>query len=56
MAHLFLALDFDADLEANRAGNAGFVGPLFQVVPDIHITGEGSDLIRLHVINYMVFK
>lgn len=40
---LFLALNFDADVQSNGTRNGRFVSPLFQVVPNVHFTGQSSN-------------
>ena len=42
--HLFLALDLDTDLESDGAGDGGAVRPLLEVVPHVHLPGQGPHL------------
>ena len=44
MPHLLLALDLDADLQPDGARHRGPVGPLLQVIPDVHLAREGPHL------------
>ena len=42
--YLFLALDLHTDLESDGAGDGGSVRPLLEVVPHVHLAGEGAHL------------
>ena len=42
--YLFLALDLHTDLESDGAGNGGSVRPLLEVVPHVHLAGQGPHL------------
>lgn len=44
LEYLFLALDLDTDLQPDGAGHGGPVGPLLQVIPDVHLAGQGPHL------------
>ena len=42
--YLFLALDLHTDLESDGAGDGGSVRPLLEVVPHVHLAGQGPHL------------
>ena len=42
--YLFLALDLHTDLESDGAGDGGSVRPLLEVVPHVHLPGQGPHL------------
>ena len=42
--HLLLALDLDTDMQPNSARHCALVRPLLQVIPDVHLAAESSDL------------
>ncbi len=44
MSHLLLSLDLYTDLKPDSTRHAGLIRPFLQIVPDVHFTGQGSNL------------
>jgi len=48
VTNLFLSFYFDADMKSYGPRDCGFVGPFFQMIPDIHFSGKGAHLQHKH--------